>query len=167
MTEVDTTPTGEQPRGAASANVALPTFDDVYRAEYPSMLRLAISLVDRRAEAEQVVQDAFLGLFRRFDDVERPAAYVRTSVANGARRVLRRRYRARRLVVPDAEVTELGADHTLDAVRRLSPDHRLLVTLRYHQQLTDAEIAAELDLPIGTVKSRLHRALARLREDLS
>ncbi|MEM1332100.1 MAG: sigma-70 family RNA polymerase sigma factor [Actinomycetota bacterium] len=64
-------------------------------------------------------------------------------------------------------MAELGADHTLDAVRRLPVDQRIVIALRYHQHLTDSEIAAHLDLPVGTVKSRLHRALARLREELS
>ncbi|MEL6891263.1 MAG: sigma-70 family RNA polymerase sigma factor [Actinomycetota bacterium] len=169
MTDLDETPTGPQTvfRAAVADGPGRPSFEELYRAAYPSMVRLAISLVDRRAEAEQIVQDAFVGLFRHFDVVDHPAGYVRTSVVNGCRRVLRRRRLARTRITPDVEVAELGVAHTLDAVRRLPVDQRVLITLRYHQHLTDSEIARELDIPLGTVKSRLHRALARLREELS
>ena len=55
----------------------------------------------------------------------------------------------------------------IDAVRRLPARQRAAVVLRYELQLTDAEIAETLKVPIGTVKSTLHRAIARLREEVT
>jgi hypothetical protein len=66
------------------------TFDELYRDRYRPMVRLAYVLVDTTEDAEQVVQDAFVGVYKRVDRINEPAAYLRTSVVNGARKVLRR-----------------------------------------------------------------------------
>lgn len=155
-------------RGARIERTLMPpTFDELYRDRYRPMVRLAYVLVDTTEDAEHVVQDAFIELYKRFDRVEQPAAYLRTSVVNGARKMLRRRRVSRRTPDDIARPSELGFDHTFDVIRRLPAEQRVLVALRYEQQLTDSEIAETLSMPIGTVKSRLHRAIATLREALS
>ena len=89
------------------------------------------------------------------------------TVLNGCRRVLRRRMLSRRhRVQPDADA-HLGVSHVVDAIRRLPHRQRSMIVLRYDLQLTDAEIADTLGVPVGTVKSTLFRALAALREELS
>lgn len=143
------------------------TFDELYRTGYAPMVRLAYVIVDSQADAEHVVQDAFVALYRRYDDVLVPEAYLRTSVVNGARKVLRRRRVAWRNPVDRPGDAGLGFDHTFDAVRRLPAQQRVLIALRYEQQLSDSEIASTLGLPIGTVKSRIHRALGALRQELT
>src|SRR5215469_10967488 len=80
----------------------------LYQAHALGLLRLAVIMLGERQAAEDVVQDAFLGLFRRWgslDDPERALAYVRSSVFNGCRSVLRKRARNREFVLadPDAE----------------------------------------------------------------
>ena len=62
---------------------------------------------------------------------------------------------------------ELGYNHVVDAVRRLPSRQRAVILLRYDLQLTDSEIAETLGVPLGTVKSTLHRAIARLREEIT
>ena len=146
--------------------VERPTFARVYAEQWAPMLRLAVAMVDTRAEAEHVVQDAMLGLYRRYETVANPVGYLRTSVVNGCRKVLRRRALLRRTVSDPIEHDDLGFDHALDAIRHLPSSQRVVIVLRYHQQLSDSEIAAELGIPIGTVKSRIARALDRLREEL-
>lgn len=145
-------------------------FDTLYLREYHAMVRMATALVDFVDKAEEVVQEAFAQLYTRYAQVENPVAYVRVSVLNGCRRVLRRRRLARALHATsqrDAEDDgEFGFNHLLDAVQRLSHQQRNAVTLRYELQLTDAEIAETLGIPIGTVKSTLHRALTRLRTEV-
>ncbi len=143
------------------------TFDELYRDRYRPMVRLAYVLVDTAEDAEQVVQDAFVGLYKRFDQVDQPAAYLRTSVVNGARKMLRRRRLVRRTPGDIARPDELAFNHAFDAIRRLPVQQRELVALRYEHQLTDTEIATTLSIPVGTVKSRLHRAITTLREELS
>lgn len=153
-----------------SVDEPAPPFDTIYLAEYHAMVRMATALVDYQEKAEEVVQEAFAQLYLRYASVDNPVAYVRVSVLNGCRRVLRRRRLARALHAAsqrDAEADgELGFNHLLDAVRRLPTTQRNAVTLRYELQLTDGEIATTLNIPLGTVKSTLHRALIRLRTEV-
>ncbi len=141
-------------------------FDVVYHREFRAMVRLATALVDSPDQAEEVVQEAFAALYPRFRTVDNPVAYVRVCVLNGCRKVLRRRRIMRRQPPVAAEHGELGFNHVLDAVRRLPARQRNAITLRYELQLSDAEIAETLGMPIGTVKSTIHRALARLRSEV-
>ncbi|MCU1365905.1 MAG: polymerase, sigma-24 subunit, subfamily [Ilumatobacteraceae bacterium] len=138
-------------------------FDDLYRSQFERMVRLAHVLVDTQEEAEEVVQDAFATVLTRFARIDHPEAYLRRCVLNGARQVLRRRRIVRRQPVPPVESSSLAFNHVLDAVRRLPHRQRAAIVLRYEMQLSDAEIAQSLRVPIGTVKSTLHRAVARLR----
>ena len=144
-----------------------PTFEELYNEQYAPMVRLAHGLVDTSQRAEEVVQDAFAAVYERFDRLENPTAYLRTCVLNGCRRTIRRRMlgRQRRLAV-DEQRAELTYNHVLDAVRRLPHKQRSMIALRYDLQLTDSEIATTLGIPIGTVKSTLHRALAALRQEI-
>jgi RNA polymerase sigma factor (sigma-70 family) len=142
-------------------------FESLYQREFRPMVRLATALVDTPDLAEEVVQEAFAALYLRYRVVTNPVAYLRVCVLNGGRKVLRRRRLVRRQ--PDlVEVYgELGFNHVLDAVRRLPAKQRNVVVLRYELQLSDPEIAETLGIPIGTVKSTLHRALARLRTEVT
>lgn len=173
--DVDVTPplppplpgTDRQPALRREQAVSRSTFDELYRDQYRPMVRLAYVLVDTTEDAEQVVQDAFVGLYKRFDTIDNPAAYLRTCVVNGGRKMLRRRRVMRRTPAAAPEFGDITFNHAFDAIRRLPADQRALVALRYEQQLTDSEIAATLSMPIGTVKSRLHRAITTLRQEIS
>ena len=143
-------------------------------------LARAILLDDR--EAEDAVQDACLIAWQRggsLRDSERFAAWFGRVLTNGCRDRLRRRQRQRvRAIALQTEWVEerAGVGRTtstsawsrdLDAAfDRLDPDHRVVVLLRYWQDMTLEEIARRLDAPLGTVKSRLHYALRKLRADL-
>jgi RNA polymerase sigma factor (sigma-70 family) len=142
-------------------------FEALYQREFVGLVRLAMVLVDNQEQAEEVVQDAFAGLYLRYRVVSTPLAYVRASVLNGSRKVLRRRILVRRYPAQLTDETELVYNHVLDAIRRLPARQRAAVVLRYELQLTDAEIADTLKMPLGTVKSTLHRALARLRLEVT
>ena len=142
-------------------------FEVVYHREFPRMVRLATALVDRPEQAEEIVQDAFAQLYLRYRLVANPAGYVRVSVLNGCRKALRRRAVARRFNPPAGDDATLGYNHVLDAVRRLPDRQRRMIALRYDLQLTDSEIADTLGVPIGTVKSTIHRALAQLRNEVT
>ena len=139
-------------------------FEIVYQREFRAMVRLASALVDD--QAEEVVQEAFAQLYLRYRSVSNPGAYARMCVLNGCRKVLRRRRLARRQPPPVEEYGNLGFNHVLDAVRALPTKQRNVVALRYELQLSDVEIAETLGVPVGTVKSTLHRALARLRTEV-
>ena len=141
-------------------------FDTLYHREFAGLVRLAMVLVDSQEQAEEVVQDAFAALYLKYRLVLTPLPYVRASVLNGSRKVLRRRLLMRRLPSEPSADGALVYNHVIDAVRRLPARQRDAVVLRYELQLTDAEIAETLKVPIGTVKSTLHRAIARLRQEV-
>jgi RNA polymerase sigma factor (sigma-70 family) len=143
-----------------------PGIDDLYREHFERMVRLAHVLVDTQEDAEEVVQDAFAALLPHYERIENPLAYLRGSVLNGARHQLRRRRVARRHPAPQAEEAALHYNHIIDAVRNLPRRQRSVIVLRYELQLSDAEIGEALRIPIGTVKSTMHRALARLRTEV-
>lgn len=142
-------------------------FEVLYQREFRSMVRLATALVDAPDQAEEVVQEAFAALYLRYRLVQNPEAYLRVCVLNGGRKVLRRRRLMRQQPPITEDHGELGFNHVVDAVRRLPTKQRNVVVLRYELQLSDPEIAETLGIPVGTVKSTLHRALARLRNEVS
>jgi RNA polymerase sigma-70 factor (sigma-E family) len=143
----------------------------LFRAHRLSMVRLASLLVDDRESAEDVVQDAFAGLHRRWASLrtdEAALGYLRTSVVNGSRSMLRRRRTVRRNPQPaaDAFAAEpadgrmmLAEEHrdVLAAMRRLPARQREVIILRYWSELTEAQIAAALGISLGAVKSSASR----------
>ncbi|MEO5833048.1 MAG: SigE family RNA polymerase sigma factor [Nakamurella sp.] len=162
------------PVSAAPAPDQPQTIDDIYRTHRMSMVRLAILLVDDISSAEDVVQDAFAGLYRNWDqlrDTQAAIGYLRTAVVNGSRSMLRRRRTARAYVPPhsaDARSAEsmamLTAEHqsVISAMGELAPRQREILVLRYYGGLSEAEIAASTGLTAGTVKSTASRAVSKL-----
>jgi RNA polymerase sigma-70 factor (sigma-E family) len=135
--------------------------------------------VDDLPTAEDVVQDAFAALLRRHGrrlaDLDDPEAYLRTSVINTARSVLRRRRTARAHIpererhVPPADKSVLLAEthqEVINALQRLTRRQREVLVLRYWSDLTEAQIADTLGISRGTVKSTASRALDALGRQL-
>lgn len=143
-------------------------FAAIYADEHDRLVRLAALLLGSSAVAEDVVQDAFAKLHGRLARIDNPPAWLRTVVVNACRNERRRWAVARRhahLLAVDAVQHDPPVDETIDALRALSSRQRAVVVLRFYEDLPEAEIAAVLGIRIGTVKSSLHRALARLREE--
>ena len=172
----------ERPAHEPASVPALPPTVDIhalYTAHWRYLVRLAVLLVDDVASAEDVVQDAFIALHRRSEglrDPEAALAYLRTSVLNLARSVLRRRQVVRKhLRVAEPEATA-AADHdvllrdehraALAAVRRLPRHQREVLILRYWSGLSEREIAQTLGISPGSVKSAASRGLATLQRTL-
>jgi RNA polymerase sigma-70 factor (sigma-E family) len=145
----------------------------LYEAHALSLTRLAYVMLGDRPAAEDVVQDAFLGLYRQWDQLRDTASapgYLRASVLNGCRMVLRSR--ARRddradgeLPWESAEATALVGEecrHLLLAIRALPPRQRETLVLRYYLDLSEEETARLMGIRRGTVKSATSRALAAL-----
>ncbi|HEY0936024.1 MAG TPA: sigma-70 family RNA polymerase sigma factor [Trebonia sp.] len=145
----------------------------LYQAHAVGLVRLAMLTLGDQSSAEDVVQDAFLGLYRRWDkltDPDRAVAYVRSSVLNGCRDLLRKQSRKipAALLEPDAASAEayvlLAEEHreVLAALRRLPRRQREAVILRYCLALPEDEVAQAMKVSRGTVKSAAHRGLAAL-----
>ncbi|MCW2702779.1 MAG: subfamily polymerase sigma-24 factor [Blastococcus sp.] len=151
---------------------------DLYRAQRLPLLRLAVLLTDDPGTAEDVVQDAFLALQRRWHAVDPAAAagYLRTSVVNGVRTLYRRSRVARRHLhavgpeeSPSADLAVLlTEDHreVVEGLRTLPRRQREVLVLRYWSELSEAEIATALGIARGTVKSSASRGLAALQKHL-
>jgi len=144
----------------------------IYQTHALGLIRLAFLMLGDRQTAEDVVQEAFCGLYRawgRMSDHANALGYVRTSVLNGSRSALRRSRRVPRpLAVPpaaSAESTVLAGERqreTIIALRRLPPRQREAVVLRYFAELSEQETALAMGVSPGTVKSTTSRALAAL-----
>src|SRR5262245_10180636 len=128
--------------------VAADDFDDLFQRERTPMVRLAFLMLGSEALAEEVVQDGFVAVLERWDGLDNPGAYLRRCVVNGCIGHTRRAKRwAPSPIVTEAE---LATDHMLDAVRRLAPQRRAMVVLRFYADLTQDEIADLLRVPVGT-----------------
>jgi RNA polymerase sigma factor (sigma-70 family) len=135
------------------------------------MVRMAALMVGSAALAEEVVQDAFVEVSRRWESLDRPGAYLRRSVVNGCAQILRRRSLEDRhaRLEPEPPPVELAAPllELRDALDRLTERQRIVVVLRYFVDITDAEIAEILGIRPSTVRSLTRRALAVLRKELT
>ena len=142
----------------------LSVLDEAFVEAYPRLVRLAALMVG--ADAEDVVMDAFMRVRSAERDLDNPAAYLRVSVVNECRSRMRRRMRRPRLVpaVAAAEMPEV--DTTWEIVARLPGGQRAVVALRFYEDLSIPQIAALLEMPEGTVKSHLHRAVKSLRAEI-
>jgi len=165
--------TGPQPDPTASAVV-----DDLFRLHALGLVRFALMLVGDQTTAEDVVQEAFLGLYRGWDrlrDRDAVLGYLRTAVVNGARSVHRSRGRARLLRVPpdppvwSAEAAAMdGEDRraVLAAIAGLPQRQREVLALKYYLDLSEQDVAAILGVSRGTVAATGSRALAALARQL-
>jgi RNA polymerase sigma-70 factor (ECF subfamily) len=152
------------------------------RAHQDIAFRTALLITQNAADAEEAAQDGFVKAWRalgRFREGAPLRPWLLTIVANEARN--RRRSAGRRaalaLRVATGEQTGTSAETEalehesrgalLDAISRLKSDDRLVLGCRYLLELSEAETAAALGVPAGTVKSRTSRALARLRGEVA
>ena len=171
------TPLGERAKLTNDDEVAA-----LFRRHYTSMCRLAYVILADAHMAEEVVMDAMLKTFSgwgRIRDVASTEAYLRRAVVNGCRSKIRRKSVESRAAVviknrmraPDEWAdTSGGVESRRDvwrAVTQLPERQRACVVLRYFEDLPEAEIAELMECSVGTVKSQLHKARARLEKTLA
>jgi len=162
-------------RGALAGSDA--DLEALFRRHWPRAYRAAFLIVHDHAAAEDIAQEAFLAAFRRldrFDHRRRFAPWLGTIVANRAidwaRARTARRESAHEAPEPEAprdRPTGPYSEELLAALAALSPEHRAVVVLRYVLEYTPGEIARALELPRGTVNSRLRRGLDTLETRLT
>jgi RNA polymerase sigma-70 factor (sigma-E family) len=177
---VETLDTGSDAPGRRQAAVredAAGAVTALYQAHAVSMIRFALLMLGDRSAAEDVVQDAFLNLFRRWhglNDTGKAQAYVRSAVLNGCRDAVKRRdRRARRDLMaaldlgelPSAEAAALISEdrrRILAGLRLLPGRQREALVCRYYLELSEEETASAMGVSRGTVKSTSSRATAAL-----
>jgi RNA polymerase sigma-70 factor (sigma-E family) len=149
-------------------------FEAFVAARRDALLRTAYLLTGDHHDAEDLVQSALIKVVPKWGRIkDRPEPYVRRVLA----RESVSRWRGRRWrevatdVVPEAmhHPSADSADRIalLEDLRRLSPRQRAVLVLRYFDDLTEADTAAALGISVGTVKSHVRDALARLRNQQS
>jgi RNA polymerase sigma-70 factor (sigma-E family) len=161
-----------QPGGDAALGVT-----ELYGAHAVSMIRIALIMLGDRAAAEDVVQDAFFGLYRRWfklTDTANALTYVRSAVLNGCRDALKRQARRERRdraaarswqAVGSAEAAALiSEDHRriLAGVRQLPDRQREALVCRFYLDMSEEETARAMGISRGTVKSATSRAVGSL-----
>ncbi len=167
MDQVHTHPPSSAAPDAARQVTAL------YQVHALGLVRLAVIMLGDQAAAEDVVQDAFLGLYRQWgglSDTSHALAYVRSSVLNGCRTVLRRKSRYDRTVFAEpafesAEAHALaGEEHreVITAIRKLPDRQREALVLRFYLDMDEDEVAEAMRISRGSVKSATSRAIAAL-----
>jgi RNA polymerase sigma-70 factor (sigma-E family) len=156
-------------------NIQNEDFCDFVAARSPALLRAAVVLAGDRMEAEDLLQAALAKTYLAWDRINDRAAvdgYVRRAMVNTQISWWRRR---KLEIYPTDELPELPVDDqtgrsdmhdALDrALERLPKRQRLAVIMRYYEDMSEPEIAEALGVSVGTVKSTVSRAVAKLRDD--
>jgi RNA polymerase sigma-70 factor (sigma-E family) len=150
----------------------------LYTEQYRSLVRLSAMLVGDLGTAEEVVQDCFIGMhgaFWRLRDTDKALHYLRRSVVNRSRSVLRHRTVADRhqpKPEPDMPSAELGAialieqSTVISALRKLPARQREALVLRFYLDLSEKQVASAMNISRGAVKAHTARAKAALRSVL-
>jgi RNA polymerase sigma-70 factor (sigma-E family) len=169
--------------GGWEADAAL---TNLYAGHWRSLVRLSWLLVRDQHVAEETVQDAFVAMHSRWSQLrnqDMALAYLRRSVVNGSRSVLRHRRVEDRYLITESSARTAGSltiepsaesraldhatgDRLVAALGRLPRRQREVLTLRYYLDLSEAQIADALSISAGSVKAHAHRGLAALRSDV-
>jgi len=165
-------------RRASAAWDASDIVTEIYAGHYNQLVRLALLLLHDVHTAEEVVQDAFEAMhiaWRRLRDSEKALSYLRQTVVNRSRSVLRHR-KVVDLHPPKPAPDEPSAEHAVltllersavvSALRLLPVRQREAIVLRYYADLSEADIAKAMGISRGAVKSHTARAMAALKSTL-
>jgi RNA polymerase sigma-70 factor (ECF subfamily) len=155
-----------------------PKMRDLYQAHATELWRYAVRLTGDRARAQDVVQETLLKAWQHPEVTGDPARSPRAWLFTVARNIIIDDHRSARsrnesvIADPDRLHDRAGPDETNSALDRLllssalaqlNPDHRTVIRRSYYEGWTTAQIAADLGIPEGTVRSRLHYAMRALR----
>ena len=157
---------GERVHSVADAEA---DFTALYRAEHAPQVRRAFLLLGDNEAANDVVHEALTGLFRRWAEVDQPAAYLNRAVLNGCRDAGRRRSssdRTLRQLRPEDGAQPVH-EPLADVLAALPFNHRAAIVLRYYAAFTTDEIAEALNCAPGSVGPWIERGLAAMRKVLS
>jgi RNA polymerase sigma-70 factor (ECF subfamily) len=152
-------------------------FMDLVQLETPEAFRLTLAILRHPSDAEDALQEAFVRAWRELPglrDLERWPAWFRRITVNAAIDTARRK-KAFHIVplgfhepppMADGSAGLADRDEVTRAMGHLDSKDRALLALRFGHDLELPDVAAALGIPLGTAKSRLHRALGRMRKEM-
>jgi len=151
--------------GSGAAAATSKVAGDLYRLHAPRMIALASLMCGSRSAAEDLVHDAFAAVLPKLDGVEHPRAYLRVAVVNRClawrgRQALERE----RQPYPQEGESPPADPEIRQLLGQLPIDQRVALVLRFYEDLSGAQIADVMQLPLSTVRSHIHRGLATLKE---
>jgi RNA polymerase sigma-70 factor (sigma-E family) len=165
-------PFADEPGPSTSSGESSAAVTALYREHALGLIRLAYITLGNRAAAEDVVQEAFCGLYRRWDQLtaaDKALAYLRSSVLNGCRNAYRQAGRPAHVMhLPPEDSAEAAVligerrREVISALRRLPGRQRQALVLRFYVDLSDPEIAAVMGISVNTVRSTLRRGVRAL-----
>ncbi len=156
---------------AGAVEIRTSSFEVFCEREQDRMARALALALDSADLGRDAAAEALTRAWERWStvaDYDNPAGWVyRVGLNWGRSRLRRRRREVTSALLPDAAVTDRHRDDQLArALTTLSADHRAVVVAKFYLDWADADTADALGVPVGTVKSRLHRALAHLHDEL-
>ena len=168
---------GERRLIRAAQNGSSDAIEELFRRHWPGAYRAAYMVIRDRAAAEDVTQEAFIAAIRslgRFDRSRPFTPWLQRIAINKAIDHARTRSSRREVgatTEPESPSAPEGESDPREAelqraLGTLSPEQRAIVAMRFLLDLTPGEIARRLELPRGTVNSRLRRALDRLAGEI-
>ncbi len=180
MSEAGTTANNLPMEGVGiSASGEIPAFADAVTMHQSLVFSIAYHLLHNPSQAEDVAQDVFLRLYRDYGKIQNSAHltyWLRRTTTHRCLDILRKLERRRHIPLNEMEADFPNPVSGQDPIRertlrrlvsKLPETARVVVVLRYQEDLDPREIAQMLDLSVNTVKSRLQRALIQLRGQLS
>jgi RNA polymerase sigma-70 factor (sigma-E family) len=152
----------------SSDRLAEVEFERFYREAWPSAVRLAGLLTQHAGAAEDLAQEAFARMYPKWGRAEHPSAYLRTTIVNLCHNWHRQKTteRTKLPILAQPSSTDFAFDEFADAVAALPYRQRAVLVLRYHNGLSETEIADALGCRAGTVKSLASRALDQLKKGI-
>jgi RNA polymerase sigma factor (sigma-70 family) len=149
-------------------------YSDLFDTQHASVYRLALVLCGKPHVAEEIVAEVFAKVLPKWrrGSVTDPVFYLRRAVVNEVRsrhrqrgneqRALARHASRQTTTAPSASATNLSQP-LIVAMQQLSVRHRAVIVLRFHEDLSEADVARILGSPTGTIKAQTSRALSALR----
>lgn len=142
-------------------------FSEFYADNADQLVRSIKRLVDLQPVAEEIAQESFSKVWQRWEDIEEPANYLYRVAFNRANDELRKRqtHRSKEHLLDLTQEQE--TIYLSDVLSNLSEERRTAIYHRYYSGYTNTEVGELMDIPVGTVKSMIHRGLIELREQIA
>ena len=176
--EPEAEPIGSLPDVESALDGDVQAFDRLVLVHLPRTYRIALAILGSEADAGDAVQEAWLAAWRQLPSLRDPARFdgwLDQILVNACRMSLRRRGRVREILMsdgfdaaaPHAALNDVAERDALDrAFGRLTVEQRTILVLHHLERRPLSAIAATLEIPVGTAKSRLHAARAALERFL-